>query len=1440
MMTEATTYGYTPVDPGDPVLPVDTRPRTVVKTLDGVECERTYYVYSPLTNIVERAGTQGAPYGGTNALRTVTAFYSVTGGSPSSAAADGRIASVRHEDGRLDLYDYALVSNLWTETVTHLHEQSPAPVSGKTTRDVSLTNARGEVLETRTEAYIDGMWYTISRNLMTYNAEGKRTSLENLAGQVTTTAWDCCHEVSEIQPDGSTTIWDYDADGRVIATMGIVPLDLTNFTWRTFCYAYDSLGRQIASWTTNYAAHVGLPATRTCYDSLGRISSEIDDLGNETTVAYDDNRRGVTVQYPNGSTRIVKLAASGSTIAITGTAVMSEHHAYSVAALPGGSSLQAGAAPCFVHTVRYGTSDSPRFVRSYENMLGQVVREECSGYRGAILATTYEYDTNGRIVRIVADGKPTVEYVYDVADARLSVVISADGQWRMAETASSFELVSGDVWLVQTNVATCSDASIEPLASSSSRQLTGLTASTPAHVRATDIRGNKSEGFLQSSGSLVFEVEAIPYASNRLVSVSRYGEAMQEVSLSCVTNTYAYDFLGRCIARTDGCGNVSHTEYNSVGQISASVDALGNRTTFAYNQFGDISSIADPLGHVTVFEYDLLGRIVYEGGATYPVRYTYDAFGNKATMTTYRNELLGPDSGDVTTWFYDEASNCMTNKVYADGNGPTYDYASDGSLIRRTCARGVTAEYSYDGWGNLTNTVYSDGTTAVAATYDAFGRQVETRDEAGVTILEYDAFGSRIGETVVGAAGTNTIERFYDAFGRDAGYALNGTRQSSLAYDPATGRLSSMEVPLGQSNNPDNQTIKQFFWSYLPGSGLKASLTYPNGLVSSWQYDAESQLLQVRNAAATNVISRYDYAYDAAGRRTQVACSGSAMRESRRDTYRYNNRDELISASRQGGAVSVPATTEYAYQYDDIGNRITSTDLGTNRTYTANAISQYSAVAEVAPTSAPTSFTPQYDADGNQTLIKTATGIWSVTYNAENRPVRWTCGETNVVMAYDRLGRRVRCLETCGAVTNADETFAYDRFLCVARHRRGVSGAYATERFVWEPSGFASSRPLAVYGDDSSLRYYTHDGRKNVSEMLSGDGGCCVSAHYEYAPFGGLSAMSGAHAADNPWRFSSEYADDAIGCVYYNYRHLDPSAGRWTSFDALEDLIGPTRYLFMNNRASSVDHLGLYEEYTHFYMIAWLASQFIDPMDAKALAYGSQYPDTEDWDPIRNAFAKEEVYHPISQLHNLNGFSRDEVKDYRCCVLGHYQKCMKDALKKPKGKERREKLFECGVLLHVLGDTYAHTKPGDESKDDDAGSSFKERVGHLFYGTAPDNPSNDLGKYSKFIDDASSVFPDAKARDKAKKRILDMIKQEQQNNRWWRFGDKDYVRAVKSLAGEVYHFDYKNNGKKLTKPPKPSKEQLESGKPTLREKLNKKVKDEVLPKLNDCYRKLGR
>ena len=45
-------------------------------------------------------------------------------------------------------------------------------------------------------------------------------------------------------------------------------------------------------------------------------------------------------------------------------------------------------------------------------------------------------------------------------------------------------------------------------------------------------------------------------------------------------------------------------------------------------------------------------------------------------MMTYRDESKGRDSGDVTTWLYDEASGAMTNKVYADGKGPKYNYTT--------------------------------------------------------------------------------------------------------------------------------------------------------------------------------------------------------------------------------------------------------------------------------------------------------------------------------------------------------------------------------------------------------------------------------------------------------------------------------------------------------------------------------------------------------------------------------------------------------------------------------------------------------------------------------------------------------------------------------------------------------------------------------------------
>ena len=1155
MMTETTTYDYTPVDPSDPVLPVDTRPRTIVRKLNDIECERTYYVYSPLTNIVERVGTQGAAYGGTNVLRTVTTFYPVSVGASLRDARSGFVASIRHEDGKLDLYDYALTSNLWVETVTHLHEQSPSPISGKTTRDITITNARGEEIETRTEAYIDGIWYTIARNRMTYNFEGKRITSENLADQVTTTAWDCCHKVSEVQPDGSTTTWDYDDEGRVTAISRLIPLDMTNVTWLTTCYEYDDLGRQVATWKTNYAAQVGLPITRTRYDQFGRVIARVDQLGNTTTTTYSPDGRTVSVQHPNTSTTTYTRSASGDVLSITGTAVTPEFHTYGI--LPDGTRWS--------RTVQGEGAASPRFTKRYENLLDQTIREERSGFKGSVLATTHVYDSHGRLVSTLADYEPDTEYVYDTLGNRIATTRvvgragaprtpqSGETEWRMTEILSSFVLEDSIVWLSQTNIVSCSDSAIAPLFTSSARQLTGLTAALPSRSRFTDIRGNVAVHEALVDSALVTSRQTLPYATNKPLALSRYGVSLMDVSVSAVTSTVAYDPLGRQIAHTDGRGNTRHIEYNSLGQRVASVDALGNRTTYAYDKFGNLSSVIDPLGNVTVYEYDLRGRKTYEGGATYPVRYEYDTFGNKTTMMTYRNEALGPDSGDITTWLYDEASNCMTNKVYADGKGPFYTYTTDGKLSQRIWARGIVTDYSYDDWNNLTNTVYSDDTPSVSLFYDAMGHQVEAHDAAGVTTLLYDSFGSLTNETVIGIAGTNTIIRHWDNYGRSQGYSLVGLaapcqpqRQSTLAYDPATGRLATMLA--AGSETP-------FTWSYLPGRDLKSSLSYPNGLTASWQYDANSQLLQVCNATPTNTISQYDYGYDAAGRRISVSKSGTAFDQPDSIAYGYNSRSELTNA-----VASIDADYRYSYDFDDIGNRKTSSECGTSSVYAANNLNQYTAVDD---------FTPQFDDDGNQTHIKTATGLWSVTYNGENRPVLWALinsftpnspTPSLITMSYDRMGRRV---------TKNDQWFVYDGYLQIADNYGNTH--------VWDPTEPIATRPL-VLNRGIFAAYYAHDGNKNVSEVVASNGN--VDAHYEYAPFGAATIQRGTYAAENTLRFASEFFDNAMEVVYYNYRHYNQWIGKWSRRDPkyespYADSSIPNSYLWCDNRCNLFDILGL-------------------------------------------------------------------------------------------------------------------------------------------------------------------------------------------------------------------------------------------------------------------------
>ena len=112
-----------------------------------------------------------------------------------------------------------------------------------------------------------------------------------------------------------------------------------------------------------------------------------------------------------------------------------------------------------------------------------------------------------------------------------------------------------------------------------------------------------------------------------------------------------------------------------------------------------------------------------------------------------------------------------------------------------------------------------------------------------------------------------------------------------------------------------------------------------------------------------------------------------------------------------------------------------------------------------------------------------------------------------------------------------------------------------------------------MWQTNNSDHFYAHDGNKNVSEVVDADVG--IAAHYEYAPLGVVIAQHGESAAENPWRFSSEYAEDDTATIYYNYRHYEPAAGRWMSKDVAEESGGIGLYGWCCNNCMCIDYVGL-------------------------------------------------------------------------------------------------------------------------------------------------------------------------------------------------------------------------------------------------------------------------
>lgn len=557
------------------------------------------------------------------------------------------------------------------------------------------------------------------------------------------------------------------------------------------------------------------------------------------------------------------------------------------------------------------------------------------------------------------------------------------------------------------------------------------------------------------------------------------------------------------------------------------------------------------------------------GTAVQPIKWEYDAMDRIVALHTYRAsgsvlDAIPSSDSDITRWTYDPVSGLVVNKTYADGSMTSYYHDDWGRLGTRIQSRGVTTEYQYDTVsGKIASITHSDGTPSVSFSYDRMDRLSSVQDASGTRSFYYWDLEDIAYEQTSGMV-ASLLEYQRDSLDRSSGYtfSLNGTmvQQVALEYDVAD-RLSAMSLN-GSS----------FTYGYDSATGWLNSLTYPNGLVRNTVFHANLPLpVSLTYVKGTSSIPalKHAYTWDSMRRPSVREDYVGSTALSRRHTYGYNARGELTEDTMNAGGA-------FSYDYDNIGNRQTAAEQGISSTYRSNSLNQYATV-----THSGTAFAPVYDSDGNQTSVNTSTGIWSVQYNADNRPVVFTQGSKKVECVYDYLGRRVEKVEYDGNNLTRRTRFAYMGYLMVASMdcTQNTSNPPLLGTWFWDPSESESTRVLAMctHNADKSVattRYVAHDLLKSVSALFDSSGN--RQAKFEYTPYGETLSSEGIKTASMPFLYSCEYHDEDLGLIYYNYRHYNPQDGRWISRDPIGEKGGVHLYGFVKNNPVLIsEYLGL-------------------------------------------------------------------------------------------------------------------------------------------------------------------------------------------------------------------------------------------------------------------------
>jgi RHS repeat-associated protein len=507
------------------------------------------------------------------------------------------------------------------------------------------------------------------------------------------------------------------------------------------------------------------------------------------------------------------------------------------------------------------------------------------------LVTTYAYDATGEhLMQVTQPGGRVTTYSYDTNDgvqrehALLSVAypdgthdfFAYDSQGRLIQTSGDQGGQKITYAYDQTGGVTVTDATGRT--TFLAYGLNGLLEQVrDGDGRIVDLQNCQCGHLQQLIGP---SGERYDYSYDSRGNLTGIRDPMRQ------TTSFTYDpTFNQITSVTDARGNGMNYGYDSQGNLTSISYADGTKETYTYDSQGNVLSATNRRGQVLNYTYNAAGQVLTKDDPTTPGIdgiYTYDAAGNLTSTQ---------DSSGTTRMAYDPNTNLLTRIDYPGGLFFTFEYDAAGRRTKRTDQDGHVENSTYDALGRLDTMTDEHGALIVHYEYDAAGRLSKKTLGNGVyTLYVYDN-GGNVTRLLNLRADSSVLSRF------------------DYTYD-ASGRQSSMTTLDGT-----------FTYSYDP-LGQLTSVTYPNGHIVSYDYDAAGNRIEVDDngvvtSYVTNNLNQYTavgdatYTYDPDGNMTSKTEGGVTTR------YSYDVENRLVG-------VTTP-TDNWTFRYDAFGNRIAST-----------------------------------------------------------------------------------------------------------------------------------------------------------------------------------------------------------------------------------------------------------------------------------------------------------------------------------------------------------------------------------------------------------------------------------------------------------------------------------------------------------------------------------